>query len=76
MLLVSGDSPSLDTQWDSGWESRLPPRITPELRSWSVASALPRFANTSTLPVEIRGNRHGRYASFAPLSPKAFPSCV
>ena len=34
MLLVSGDSPSLDTKWDQGWESRLPPRITPELRSW------------------------------------------
>jgi hypothetical protein len=42
----------------------------PAKRSWAIT------LSRSTLPVEIRGNPHGRYASSALLSPEACPRCV
>ena len=55
-----GKSPLLNKKWDTGWESHLPPRITPVLPcTVEVASALPRSSQAArSRPLRGAFKRH------------------
>ena len=55
-----GKSPLLNKKWDTGWESHLPPRITPVLPcTVEVASALPRSSQVPSDSVANFGTLEG-----------------